>query len=48
VGADLLAYLQAHGIDFVNENLNQWLGESSRDGSGDDITVGLAARRPAL
>lgn len=48
VGADLLAYLQANGIDFVNEHMEQWLGESSRDGSGDDITVGLAARRTAF
>jgi hypothetical protein len=48
VGADLLAYLQTHGIDFVNEHLEQWLRESSRDGSGDDITVGLAAHHPAL
>ena len=48
VGADLLAYLQSHGITFVNDHLEQWLRESSRDGSGDDITVGLAARSPTL
>jgi hypothetical protein len=44
VGADILAYLQSHGVPFVSEMLEQWLRESSRDGSGDDITVGLALR----
>jgi serine/threonine protein phosphatase PrpC len=44
VGADLLTYLRSEGPAFVGENLEQWLRESSRDGSGDDITVGLAVR----
>ena len=44
VGADLLAYLRTHGNAFVEEMLESWLRESSRDGSGDDITVGLAIR----
>jgi hypothetical protein len=44
VGADFLAYLQTQGADFVTENLLEWLRESSHDGSGDDITVGLATR----
>ena len=48
VGADLLAYLRADGIGYVGENLGEWLRESSRDGSGDDITVGLVARCRAL
>jgi hypothetical protein len=48
VGADLLAYLRSHGIAFVNGHLTEWLRDSSRDGSGDDITVGLAARRRGL
>jgi serine/threonine protein phosphatase PrpC len=48
VGADLLDYLREEGPAFVEEKLGPWLRESSRDGSGDDITVGLAVRLGAL
>lgn len=48
VGVDLLSYLRSQGLDFVGKNLEEWLRESSQDGSGDDITVGLAARANAL
>ncbi len=48
VGTDLLAYLRSSGFSFVDTHLEEWLRQSSRDGSGDDITVGLAARRVAL
>ncbi len=48
VGADFLAYLRENGPDFVGKNLEEWLSESSHDGSGDDITVGLAVRINAL
>ncbi|MCE0522202.1 MAG: protein phosphatase 2C domain-containing protein [Methylacidiphilales bacterium] len=48
VGADLLTYLRSQGVDFVGEKLDHWLRQSSHDGSGDDITVGLAARTNAL
>jgi len=44
VGADFLAYERSHGIGVVGEMLEGWLRESSHDGSGDDITVGLATR----
>jgi serine/threonine protein phosphatase PrpC len=44
VGSDLLAYLRTNGAALVQEKLAHWLSESSRDGSGDDITVALAAR----
>ena len=44
VGADLLGYLRSHGIAVVGEMLEGWLLESSHDGSGDDITVGLVTR----
>jgi hypothetical protein len=44
VGADMLAYLSSHGVGVVGEMLDGWLRESSQDGSGDDITVGLAMR----
>ena len=48
VGSDFLAYLRMEGTDFVQEKLEAWLRQSSHDGSGDDITVGLAARINAL
>jgi len=48
VGADFLAYLHAKGVGFVGEKLEEWLRQSSHDGSGDDITVGLAARANAF
>jgi serine/threonine protein phosphatase PrpC len=48
VGADFLKYLRAEGIEFVHEKLAGWLSQSSQDGSGDDITVGLAARVKTL
>ena len=48
VGADIFAYLSEHGADFIGGNLEGWLRESSRDGSGDDITVGLAVRLNTL
>jgi hypothetical protein len=44
VGADFLSYLREEGVGFVREKLEEWLRQSSHDGSGDDITVGLAVR----
>jgi serine/threonine protein phosphatase PrpC len=48
VGTDLLNYLRTGGTALVQEKLAPWLSESSRDGSGDDITVALAARLSKL
>ncbi|HEX4140737.1 MAG TPA: PP2C family serine/threonine-protein phosphatase [Candidatus Methylacidiphilales bacterium] len=48
VGADFLDYLRAEGPAFVRDKLSDWLQQSSRDGSGDDITVGLAAHHTVL
>jgi serine/threonine protein phosphatase PrpC len=48
VGTDLLSYSRERGRGFVKEHLGSWLRQSSRDGSGDDITVALALRRSAL
>ena len=48
VGADFLGYLRDEGPSFVRDKLEDWLRQSSRDGSGDDITVGLAAHDTAL
>ena len=48
VGRDFLSYLRQAGVALVQEKLDHWLHESSRDGSGDDITLALAARWQAL
>jgi hypothetical protein len=48
VGSDFLAYLRAEGTHFVGQKLEEWLRQSSHDGSGDDITVGLAVRTNTL
>ena len=48
VGTDFLNYLKNEGTTFVQGKLLEWLKQSSHDGSGDDITVGLAARTNAL
>jgi serine/threonine protein phosphatase PrpC len=41
VGSDLLEILKSKGIDFIQKSLPIWLEETSKHGSGDDITVGL-------
>ena len=41
VGTDLLAMIRADGLAAVAAALPDWLDESSRLGSGDDITLGL-------
>ena len=48
VGSDLLAYAHERGHDFLDRHLAAWLHDSSRDGSGDDITVAMAIRRGTL
>ncbi len=45
VGSDLLAMIRDEGIDYVRDNLECWLRAASKEGSGDDITVGLLYRR---
>jgi hypothetical protein len=45
VGSDLLAYARERGTTFIASQLPGWLQESSREGSGDDITVALAVRK---
>ena len=44
VGVDFLSYIRSKGVDYVQAKLEEWLRQSSHDGSGDDTTVGLAAR----
>jgi hypothetical protein len=48
VGTDMLAYANGHGRAFLGNHLESWLKESSRDGSGDDITLALGLRRGTL
>jgi serine/threonine protein phosphatase PrpC len=45
VGTDYLEMIQTDGADTVGTNLPKWLEEASRDGSGDDITLGIIYRR---
>jgi hypothetical protein len=45
VGADLLQYARDRGSRFLASHLGAWLHDSSRDGSGDDISVALGLRR---
>ena len=45
VGSDLLRYARERGRGFLNAHLGAWLHDSSRDGSGDDISVALGLRR---
>lgn len=42
VGADLLSHLDREGLDFIAENLADWLGDSAEIG-GDDVTMGFLA-----
>jgi WD40 repeat protein len=48
VGSELKAFFDTKGLDWVGENLSRWLDETSRKGSGDDITLAAAwFARPA-
>ena len=44
-GPDYLDMLRTEGAEEVEKNLPAWLEETSRNGSGDDITVGIIYRR---
>lgn len=41
VGSDLLNMIQEHGLAKVNDSLGGWLSDSTRAGSGDDVTLGI-------
>ena len=45
VGADYLNIIKQNGIDKVDANLENWLKNTSEDGSGDDISVVLIYRK---
>ena len=40
-GADFYELWQEKGKEYIEENIDGWLMESSAQGSGDDITVGI-------
>ncbi len=44
VGSDILEMICSEGINKVKEDLEDWLIETTRAGSGDDITVGIIYR----
>jgi serine/threonine protein phosphatase PrpC len=41
VGSDILNMIRENGLAFINENLSGWLSDSTRAGSGDDVTLGI-------
>ncbi len=41
VGSDLLSMIRENGLASVNEHLAGWLRDSTRAGSGDDVTLGI-------
>ena len=41
VGSDILNMIRENGLSFIKENLSGWLSDSTRAGSGDDITLGI-------
>lgn len=41
VGPDILQAIRAEGLGWVKENLAGWLSDSTRSGSGDDVTLGI-------
>lgn len=44
VGSDILQMVRENGLANVNKNLAGWLRDSTRAGSGDDVTLGILAR----
>jgi hypothetical protein len=42
VGSDLHGYLESRGAAWISERVEDWLTQTSADGSGDDITLVLA------
>jgi len=41
VGSDILHMIREHGLAMVKDNLAGWLSDSTRAGSGDDVTLGI-------
>lgn len=45
VGTDILEIFKKEGPDYVEANIEGWLEEASKHGSGDDITLGILFRQ---
>ena len=41
VGTDILEQIHTHGVDWVKKSLHEWLCTATKQGSGDDITLGI-------
>lgn len=48
VGTDILKMIKVEGPKYVEENLENWLDEASKRGSGDDITLGILYRQEIM
>jgi serine/threonine protein phosphatase PrpC len=49
VGSDILEMVRADGgLERVKENIETWLMDSTRAGSGDDVTLGIICRTDAM
>lgn len=44
---DIYDMIRTEGFDVVRQELPAWLAETTQEGSGDDISVGIIARMPA-
>lgn len=44
IGSDLIHMLRERGLGWVQDQLDEWLTTASREGSGDDISLGLLWR----
>jgi len=44
VGSDILNMIREHGLTMVKNNLAGWLSDSTRAGSGDDVTLGILCK----
>jgi hypothetical protein len=44
VGSDLLSIVRSEGIDIIKAQIEGWLLETTRMGSGDDITLGIIGK----
>lgn len=44
-GRDFLSIVDEYGIDYIEENLEDWLSDNSAKGSGDDVTVAIISKK---
>jgi len=44
VGSDILNMIRENGLSFIKENLAGWLSDTTRAGSGDDVTLGILCK----